>query len=241
MPGDFCWSVARCSRAKATGCGHRCASSTPAGAGRSGSGTRRALAIRPAPRLIDAAHAALPEVTVSSVVLASVEAPTAVIEGRVAVAVARCPGDVDGIERILIRRERLGVLARADNPLVAERPLDLRELRGRQIVLHERAANPAHFDVVVEACRTAGFEPTLVAPGAPFDPTYSTVTAGEAVSIAGESARDRLPASLTWIPVASPVRVEVSLLVVSGERHALLQRTIACMLDVATAERWLSR
>jgi DNA-binding transcriptional LysR family regulator len=194
-----------------------------------------------APRLIDATRVELPDVTVSAVVLASVLAPVAVIEGRVAVAVARCADDVDDIERIPIRRERLGLVARADDPLVPWRSLDLHDVRERQIVLHERAANPAHFDVVVEACRRAGFEPALVTSGAPFDPTYSTVAAGEAVSIAGESARDALPASLTWIATASPVRVEVSLLVLAGERDALLQRTVDCMLAVAAAERWLSR
>jgi DNA-binding transcriptional LysR family regulator len=194
-----------------------------------------------APRLIEATRVALPDVAVSSVVLASVQAPAAVLDGSVAVAVARCADDVGGIERILIRRERLGVLARVDDPLVAGPSVGLYELRGRQIVLHERAANPAHFDLVVDACRTAGFEPTLVASGAPFDPTYSTIAAGAAVSVAGESVRDVLPASLTWVPAASPVYVEVSLLVLAGERAALLERGIAGMCELAAAERWLGR
>jgi LysR family transcriptional regulator, benzoate and cis,cis-muconate-responsive activator of ben and cat genes len=191
-----------------------------------------------APRLIDAARAALPDAAVTSVVLPSVELPEAVLHGTVDLALARCAVDAAGLQRSVVRRERLGALVPASHALAGRDAADLGELRNEPLLLHDPAANPRHHALIVQACRDAGFEPRLVPAATPFDPGYAAIVQGEAVSIVGESARDGLPAALTWTPLRTAHRVEVSLLVRAGAGEPSVGRATEAMLAEARALGW---
>ena len=119
-----------------------------------------------APRLIAALRARLP-MHVSSIVLPSVELPEAVMRGPLDAALVRCPPDTAGLRALAVRRERLGVLMRKDHPLAGDGAVELGALRDERFVLHGREANPRHFDLIVGACRAAGFEPRLVSAATP--------------------------------------------------------------------------
>jgi LysR family transcriptional regulator, benzoate and cis,cis-muconate-responsive activator of ben and cat genes len=192
-----------------------------------------------APRLIAVARAALPDVAVSSVVLPSVELPEAVLHGTVDVALARCVADADGLQRSVVRRERLGALVPSGHRLAGRESADVGELRDEPLLLHDPAANPRHHALIVAACRDAGFEPRLVPAATPFDPGYAAIGAGEAVSIVGESARDGLPAALTWTRLETARRVEVSLLVRAGSREPSVDRAVEAMLADARTLGWV--
>jgi LysR family transcriptional regulator, benzoate and cis,cis-muconate-responsive activator of ben and cat genes len=192
-----------------------------------------------APRLIRVARETLPDVAVTSVVLPSVELPGAVLDGPVDVALARCAADTAGLERTVVRRERLGTLVPASHRVAALEAADVGDLRDEPLLLHDPAANPRHHALIVQVCRDAGFEPRLVPVGAPFDRGYATIAQGEAVSIVGESARDGLPAALAWVPLRTPRRVEISLLVRAGAREPSVGRAAEAMLADARTRGWV--
>jgi LysR family transcriptional regulator, benzoate and cis,cis-muconate-responsive activator of ben and cat genes len=175
-------------------------------------GYSTSLGYETAPGALRALREALPEVAVAPVVLPSVELPDALRSGAVDLALVRCAGDEQGLERIVVRRERLGALLRRDHPLATQMPLELGHLHAERLMLHDRAAHPAHFDFIVGACRAAGFEPRRVPGAPPFDPTYAAVAAGEAIALTGESSRDAIPAALVWRQLRGAPRIEVSVL-----------------------------
>jgi DNA-binding transcriptional LysR family regulator len=118
--------------------------------------------------------------------------------------------------------------------------VELQALAGHAISLHDREDNPGHYDLVVGACRAAGFEPRLRPVGTPFDPSYGALVSGEAVSLVGESAQAGTPAPLVWRPLAGEVRVPISLLRRAGDESAVLARAIEALRDEALAQGWVA-
>jgi LysR family transcriptional regulator, benzoate and cis,cis-muconate-responsive activator of ben and cat genes len=176
--------------------------------GRLALGYSTSLGYETAPQLLRRLRAALPDADVDPVVLPSPALPDALRGGDVDLALLRCAAAEPDLEAALVRRERLGAVLPGDHAY--ERPLTLAALRDRPLLLHDRAAHPAHYDLIVGACRAAGFEPRVL-PSA-FDPTFAAVAAGEAIALVGESSRDALPSSLTWMSLRGAPRIEVSLL-----------------------------
>jgi DNA-binding transcriptional LysR family regulator len=178
-------------------------------------------------------------VAVTSAVLPSVELPDALLAGAVDLALARFVVDGEGLQRTVVRRERLGALVQSGHPLAGRGSAGIGELRDELLLLHDRAANPRHHELIVGACHDAGFEPELVPAPTPFDPVYAAIAQGEAVSIVGESARDGLPAALVWVALETARRVEVSLLVRADEREPSVARAAGAMLAEARARGWV--
>jgi DNA-binding transcriptional LysR family regulator len=156
------------------------------------------------------------------------------LSGTVDLALARCAVDAEGLQRSVVRRERLGALVPASHALAGREAAALDELRGEPLLLHDPAANPRHHALIVQACRDAGFEPRLVPAATPFDPGYAAIAQREAVSIVGESARDGLPAALTWTPLRTAHRVEVSLLVRAGATEPSIAAVEAMLVEART-------
>jgi LysR family transcriptional regulator, benzoate and cis,cis-muconate-responsive activator of ben and cat genes len=192
-----------------------------------------------APRLIGALRARLLDVHVSSIVLPSVELPEAVMRGPLDAALVRCPPATAGLQALAVRRERLGVLMREDHPLAGDGTVDLGALRDERFVLHGREANPRHYDLIVGACRAAGFEPRIVPAAAPFDPTYGAILDGEAVALVGESARTGVPAGLAWRRLTQAPVVDIALLVRAGTPDPVMLRVAEAVPAIARAEHWL--
>jgi DNA-binding transcriptional LysR family regulator len=191
-----------------------------------------------APLLIEALRRRLPGVEVVSRLLPTPELGAGVREGVLDLALVRAAGPVDGVDAVVVRRERLGVLMAAGDPLAEARVVALAALADRSISLHDRAANPGHYDLVVGACRAAGFEPRLKPVETPFDPAYGALVGGDAVSLVGESAQAGTPAALAWRPLAEAVRVPISLLRRAGDGSAVVGRAAEALEDEALTQGW---
>jgi DNA-binding transcriptional LysR family regulator len=193
-----------------------------------------------APLLIEALRRRLPEVEVVSRLLPTPELGVGVREGVLDLALVRAAGLVEGVDAVVLRRERLGVLMVEGDPLAVVDVVDLKGLGDRSISLHDRAANPGHYDLLVGACRAAGFEPRLVRVEAPFDPAYGALVSGGAVSLVGESAQAATPAGLVWRPLAEAVRVPISLLrrAAGAGDDAVVARAAEALGDEALAQGW---
>lgn len=192
-----------------------------------------------APWAVATLRSALPSVAVEARVVSSVELPAAVTGRDLDLALVRCPRDEKGLSCVLVRREALGVLVPAGHPWQERASLSLDELADERLVLHERAANPAHYDLIVEACRGAGFEPRLMSLTAPFDPAFGLIADGTALAIVGESARHGLPAAVAYIPLKGARQVEIGLLARDGEQEPHVSRARAVLERDAAARGWM--
>jgi hypothetical protein len=170
--------------------------------------------------------------------LSTPELGVAVRGGDLDLALVRAAGLVDGVDAVVLRRERLGVLARVGDPVADGDVVELSSLADHAISVHDREANPGHYDLVVGACRAAGFEPRLQPVETPFDPAYGALVGGGAVSLVGESAQVGTPAGLAWRPLAVEVRVPISLLRRAGVGDPVVARAVDALQGEALAQGW---
>jgi DNA-binding transcriptional LysR family regulator len=165
-------------------------------------GYGRSAAFDTAPRLVAAMAEAHPDVRIEVSELPSPDLPQALRDGRIDVALVRWTADTDGLFVQELGRHAAGVVLRTGDALADRAELELGELAERALLLHERAALPAHYDAVLAACVAAGFTPRIVTPRLPFDPTFADVAEGRGVLLASASVRASLPPGLRWVPLA---------------------------------------
>jgi DNA-binding transcriptional LysR family regulator len=202
-------------------------------------GYSTSLGYETAPLLVRAVLEAVPDLTLEAVVMSSVELGDAVVRRTIDLALMRCPVANAELSATVVRRERIGVLVRAGHPLAGSASVELSDIRKERLALHERAANPKHFDLIAGACRAAGFEPRLMETTTPFDPGFSVVADGTAVGIVGESATQGLPAGLAYIPLETAPRVDVGLLMRRDQAEPHVLRAHDEIVAAAQAERWI--
>jgi DNA-binding transcriptional LysR family regulator len=168
-------------------------------------GFGRSAAFDTAPRLVAAMAQAHPDVRIEASEMPSPDLPQALRDGRIDVALARWTADTAGLFVEELGRHTTGIVLRADDPLADRAELELGELADRALLLHERAALPAHYDAVLAACAAAGFTPRIVTPRLPFDPTFADVADGRGVLPASAAVQSSLPPGLRWVALAGDV------------------------------------
>jgi DNA-binding transcriptional LysR family regulator len=192
-----------------------------------------------APRLLEAIAQRLPALQVDARVMATAAILDAVGEGTIDAGLVRCPPARDGIEARVVRRERQGVLLRRDHALAAGPSVALADLGDAPVLLHPRAANPGHYDAVLDLCRAAGVEPRVLERSAALDLAQTPVVDRRAVAIVGESSRTVLPPELTWVALRPPARLDVALVARARDRSPALERLLATAADAAREHGWL--
>jgi DNA-binding transcriptional LysR family regulator len=106
--------------------------------------------------------------------------------------------------------------------------------------MHERAANPSHYDTIVQAFRGAGLTPRIVQRTLAFDPTMRAVRDGTGAALIGASATRDLAPGLCWIPLTDPAaRVSFELVLRDGDPSPAVDRFERTAVATAAAERWL--
>lgn len=212
-------------------------------AGRSGRvriGFARSALAEIAPRVIGRVREAQPAIELLTEEMATPDLPEAVRSGRVDIALVRWADDLPGLFSEVLRRQRTGVVVRADDPLAAEGELALVELADHVLLLHDRAALPARFDAVLAACEAAGFAPRVASRRLPYDPTFSEVAEGHGVSLAAEAVTATLPAGLRWVPLAGGVLQEPTrVLWHPGRADRARDAVLAGVRQVAREENWV--
>jgi DNA-binding transcriptional LysR family regulator len=184
-----------------------------------------------APKLLSGLAEQHPEIALTTEVKATAEIVAAVAEGSVDIGLVRCPPRSAELETSTVRLEPLGVLVRREHRLGDVASVDLAELAEESLLLHEREANPGHYDAVLELCRERGVEPRIQLRALSFDPAQTPLVRGEAFAITGESAQIGLPAELVWLPIRPPALQEVGLV---ARRHGR-PPAVATLLEAAGA------
>jgi LysR family transcriptional regulator, benzoate and cis,cis-muconate-responsive activator of ben and cat genes len=193
-----------------------------------------------APRLVEALRERYPGVEVTAEVLPTPEIVLAVLDGRADVGVARTPEPADGVRLRTVRVERQGVLVPADHPLASGPEVELAAVAEHPILVHPRAANPAHHDLLVNLFRGAGLEPRLVERPVAFDPTQRAIREAGAIGLVGASAAVGIAGGLRWVPLADPApRLAVQLVLRDGEPSPVADRFERMSIAFAAAAGWL--
>ena len=192
-----------------------------------------------APRLLESVRSRLPGVQVITKVLPLQDILDGLGSGSLDIGMTRCATEVSEFEVSLVRQERQGVLLGGGHPLAEAAKVTLEQFGAEPILLHDRDANPGHYDAVMELYRRADLEPRVVRRQLVADLTYGPIVEGRAVSISGESVRDTLPETLRWIPLSPPVSFEVSLLARRHSRPAAVNAFLRAAAEAAAPLGWL--
>jgi DNA-binding transcriptional LysR family regulator len=193
-----------------------------------------------APRLVDALRERYPGVEVAAEILSTPEIVRAVLDGRADVGVARTPVPVDGVRLRTVRVERQGVLVPAEHPLASGPEVELAAVAEHPILVHPRAANPSHYDLLIDLFRRAGLTPRLVERPVAFDPTQRLIREGRAIGLVGASSVAGIADGLVWVPLGDPApRLDVQLVVRDGEPSPVVDRFERVTISFAAAAGWL--
>jgi DNA-binding transcriptional LysR family regulator len=145
------------------------------------------------PRLLADLEERAPGMTVELVRVPAADRLRQVADGTLDAALLRGVTSHPGLRLEPVWAEAIAVAVPASHPLAAADPLALVQLRELPLRLPAREANPPLFDLVVGACRAAGFEPRLapamndqdmLAAIAAGPPTWTAYYAGQAALLA---------------------------------------------------------
>lgn len=135
---------------------------------------------------------------------------------------AAMPAEGGGIvARPVLNGDWVAVM-RTDHPLASRRGITVGDLAGERLIFFERPVVPHLYDILVAACKRAGFAPNFV---------YETQQAQMGVSMAGEGAGlmlgaayifMALPACVTTRPITDMPQLAVHLFTRATEQDALI-------------------
>jgi DNA-binding transcriptional LysR family regulator len=80
-------------------------------------------------------------------------------QGRLDLAVVFCPPALTGLASTILREEPAVLHVRDDHPLAKRRRVPLDDLAGETLLVAGGKDSPGYTDAVLDACRSAGFEP----------------------------------------------------------------------------------
>lgn len=115
------------------------------------------------PEVVRRYRAARPDVELTLLELTTLEQLVALKEGRIDVGFGRIPFDDPGIERILLRNDKLCAALPLTHPLASRTGvLRLEELAGDALVVYPKAPRPSYADQVLALFRDRGLKPSPV-------------------------------------------------------------------------------
>lgn len=190
------------------------------------------------PELLRGLMGRLPEIQVTTQVLSTGRILAGVHDGTIDVGAVRCPPPDPGLVTRLLRLEPQGIELRHDDPRAAAGRIRLDAIADMPFLMHQRDANPGHYDAVLAVFRDRGVEPRVVHRAVALDLALTPLVAGEAVALAGESARLGLPGDLVWVPLDPPAAFETRLLTRAGGTTPAAERLLDAAEEVADDLGW---
>jgi DNA-binding transcriptional LysR family regulator len=108
-----------------------------------------------------------------------------------------------GLRQRLVRREVLRLAVSVRDPLAGADQVELSTLEDQRFELWPRQMSPGYYDVVVGACRAAGFEPTIDEHGAGAT-VWGYIAQGRGAGLVVGSLFEQLPPGIALIDLAPP-------------------------------------
>ncbi len=130
------------------------------------------------------------------------------------------------------------MLLRRDHPLAGRPAVAVADLAGEQLLMHEREANPGHYDAILGLFRAQGVEPRIQLRTLTFDLSYTPVAGGDALAVVGESSGTGLPDELCWVPLDPDAALAVALVARRHKRSPAVAWMLEATADIARELGW---
>jgi DNA-binding transcriptional LysR family regulator len=144
-----------------------------------------------------------------------------------------------GMRHEAIRREVIWLAVSTGHRLAGRRDVELASLAGERFEFWPREMSPGFYDVVVGACRSAGFEPALDEHAA-GSTCWEYIAQGRGVGMVAGSAAGHLPAGIELAGLAAPAPV---LTVEAVWRHdagaPAIPRLLEAAAVLASERQWM--
>jgi DNA-binding transcriptional LysR family regulator len=141
-----------------------------------------------------------------------------------------------GLRQRLVRREALRFAVADGHPLAGEKEVELASLKNEHFEVWPRPVAPGYYDVVVGACRSAGFEPPLTE-HAGATVWCRSIARGQGIGLAVSSLAEELPAGITLVDIAAPRPTVAITAVWAEDGHAPAVDRFLDAADALAAER----
>jgi DNA-binding transcriptional LysR family regulator len=109
-----------------------------------------------------------------------------------------------GVRQRLIRREVLRLAVSDRHPLAGTDQVELSSLKDELFEVFPRQASPGYYDVVVGACRVAGFEPALEEHSAGSTVWCHDIARGRGIGLTVGSCREQHAPGVAFVNLAPP-------------------------------------
>ena len=156
------------------------------------------------PALLELLSGRHPELKVSAREVYGADVTDLLLEGKCDVALMPMGSLPRGLRQRLIRREVLRLAVSAHHPLAGTDQVELSGLKDELFEVFPRQASPGYYDVVVGACRVAGFEPSLEEHSAGSTVWCHDIARGRGIGLTVSSCGEEHAPGVAFVNLAPP-------------------------------------
>jgi DNA-binding transcriptional LysR family regulator len=191
------------------------------------------------PSLLELLRTRHPELRVSAREVYSAEIVDLLLGGKCDLALMPMSSLPAGFRQRLVRREVLRLAVSDRHPLAGTDQVELSTLKDHQFEVFPRQASPGYYDVVVGACRAAGFEPSVNEHSAGSAVWCHHIARGRGVGLVVSSFLEQLPPGIALVNLAPP-RPTLAINAVWSEDGDLpaIDRFLAAAVALAAEQSW---
>src|SRR5215468_10157993 len=185
------------------------------------------------PRVLRVWNARFPAVEIDLHPLLPSAQTEALRDGRIQIGFVRLPLEESALVVETIQREPLLAVLPAGHALARRARVRLAELGGDRMIMFPRRMAPGYYDLLISACRSAGFTPRVLQEPGSIQTNLGLVSAGLGVTLMPASIRNLRRTGVVYRPLASPVpHAEMAVAYRRDERSAVLPAFLQVLHDV---------
>jgi DNA-binding transcriptional LysR family regulator len=156
-------------------------------------------------------------------------------DGTVDIALLRPPIHDASLTIEVLRHDRLVVALAADHPLATRERLRVADLEGHDLVVHTERRGAVMYNVVVDLCRCAGFEPRFRAEVSETSTLLTLVAGGLGVAIVPEPVTSLTLAGVTYLPLAGDRTIPLAVAHRADRQELYLHRALESVRRLAAS------
>ncbi|WP_151770350.1 LysR family transcriptional regulator [Streptomyces abyssomicinicus] len=153
--------------------------------------------------------------------------------GAFDLAVLRGALDAQDIRTVPLRSEPLMAVLPSHHRLAGRPSVPLADLAGEPFVVHPSQARSSMYDLVLAACRRAGFRPAQLLEVGETATLVVLVAAGHGVALVPASVRSLSVEGVTYMPLAEPESVDLLLARRARPESAAVDQVASVIVDCA--------